>query len=366
MARVKSRLKSRRKSKTEKLTAKVDVPKRRSLHKTERLERARKKPFRSPRTSGVAQLRQDLGLDGEASILEDAVYVSIDTEFRSRSVVELGVSTLDTRDIAGIKPDHRAANWISKVKHYHFVPTHYHSRDASRLGRAIFCTSQPASSASIRTIVLSLLQIARDRDGRCRKVHVVGQSISSDLNILANSPTVRINFSNGDNADFSFDRVFDTASFATEAKRNGVHLPNSQLGPLAQRLGVDSRFRTGNTVLGTHNASNDAAYAMMVMLLFAVRWNELPSLYPIKNAKWESRITVDKLGRSKLHQTDRRKVRAQENYEKASLGGKISWWCTRILWGPGIVTRFWGKESRTVGRARGTGSRTDSKSRILS
>lgn len=336
-----ARAESRRESKKERGTAKVDVPVRRSRHKTKRLERARRKTFRAPKTSSMAELRQGLGLSGEASTLEDAVYVSIDTEFQGNSVKELGVSTLDTRDIAGIKPDHCAANWISKVKHHHFVPIYSPTRNASRLRGAIFCTSQPASSASIRTIVLSLLRVARDQDGRCRKVHVVGQSISSDLSILAKSHTVKIDFSAGDTADFSFDRTFDTSLFATEAKRNGVHLPNGQLGPLAQTLGVDSRFRTGHTVIGTHNASNDAAYAMMVMLLFAVRWNELPSLYPVKGAKGEPRITADRMGRVKMHPTDGRIVRAQENYEQASLAGKISWWGTRILWGSGIVTRLW-------------------------
>ena len=61
-------------------------------------------------------------------------------------------------------------------------------------------------------------------------------------------------------------------------KSHGIKIATAQLGPLVTFLGVDPRFIDPNdpgNVMGTHNASNDAAYTMMALLFYAVRWKQI-------------------------------------------------------------------------------------------
>lgn len=228
----------------------------------------------------IDQLRQDLGLLTQGSQPDDAVFVAIDTE-GSRDAAEIGISTLDTRDIMGITPDRRAANWISKVKHQHIVIDRKRVSPwtKDRLGTALFCTSSLKSADDARTLVISLLKLARQPNwsDSPRKVHLVGQSIAGDVRVLKRGPNLRIDLSDGSNSDFNFDRVYDTNMLSLVARSRGALFRGMSLGVLAQRLGVDAQYWSGSTVRGVHNASNDAAYTMMVMLLFAVRWDELPT-----------------------------------------------------------------------------------------
>lgn len=226
--------------------------------------------------SDIDSLRQDLGLRGQTSKLEDAVYVAIDTE--GREITEIGISTLDTRDIQGIRPGRRAMNWISKIKHKHIVVRGPITRPIvdSRRSTSLFCTSDVASVVLARTLVLSTLRSARDTspDHAKRRVHLVGQSIGTDVGAL-NRGALRLNLSHDPVADFTFDKVYDTLALGGMARKLGACLPSIRLGRLARSLEVDPKYWLANDVVGTHNASNDAAYTMMVMLLFAVRWDTL-------------------------------------------------------------------------------------------
>lgn len=227
--------------------------------------------------SDVNSLRHDLGLLDENREPEDAVYVAIDTE-GSKTVSEIGISTLDTRDIKGTAPDHRAANWIAKVKHQHFVFRKNQSASPIACTTALFCDSQLDIAPNIRAVVVSTLRFARQPSAEHapRKVHLVGQSIAGDINVLRRSQNMRIDLSKGPSADFSFDKIYDTSQMSIAAKQDGAIFPCGRLGHLARRLEVDPAYWHGDTVRGIHNASNDAAYTMMVMLLFAVRWPRLP------------------------------------------------------------------------------------------
>ena len=226
----------------------------------------------------IDQLRLQMGLSNRGSRIEDGVYVAIDTEFTRNAVTEIGISSLDTRDIMDIVPDHRAANWISKVKHQHIVIKRHGMRREAPNHRCLFCKTQLRTPDDTRALVLQQLQQARQMSPSHdrRPVHLVGQSIAGDVGMLERCKMLRLDLSNGPNAEFSFDSVLDTAEIAQAACNNGVLLLSNRLGPLAQTLGVDSAYWLGRGVRGTHNAGNDAAYTMMVMLLFAVRWNDLP------------------------------------------------------------------------------------------
>jgi len=54
-------------------------------------------------------------------------------------------------------------------------------------------------------------------------------------------------------------------------------VPDFKLGKLVNWLGVPSQFRSGSTVVGCHNAGNDAAYTMMALLIMAVNWEHIRS-----------------------------------------------------------------------------------------
>lgn len=97
----------------------------------------------------------------------------------------------------------------------------------------------------------------------------------------------------------SIDSVFDTVRIADEHIPRSI-IPIRKLGHLVRRMGLDPRYISGGledtrnlfanridrqTFLakveaaagakGLHNASNDAAYTMMAMLLFVLRWDEV-------------------------------------------------------------------------------------------
>ena len=81
-----------------------------------------------------------------------------------------------------------------------------------------------------------------------------------------------------------FDHTFDTYALADQAKFAGAHMPGKKLGQLAHWLGVEEKYKRpasyrepAGSVIGTHNAGNDATYTMMVLVLFAVRWPEITS-----------------------------------------------------------------------------------------
>ncbi|KAK3617408.1 hypothetical protein LTR56_025317, partial [Elasticomyces elasticus] len=93
-----------------------------------------------------------------------------------------------------------------------------------------------------------------------------------------------------------FGGIMDTLALTQHARKLGAELPSAQLGHVARALGVDPQYWDGSTVKGTHNASNDAAYTMMVLLLHAVRGDDLvkagrleevPVREPRRGAGWK-------------------------------------------------------------------------------
>lgn len=243
----------------------------------------------------IDSLRRDLGLLGDDFEVGDAVYIAIDTE-GSHFVREIGVSTLDTRDIRDITPGYRAANWIAKVKHQHFGLLESRFSPLGDYGRAFFCNTQHVAAANVRALLLATLQFARQpsADHAPRKVHLVGQSIAGDLSVLRRAANMQVDLSGGPGSDFGFDRVYDTYDMSLAAEQMGASFLSHRLGHLARRLEVDSTYWHGETVRGIHNASNDAAYTMMVLLLFAVRWPHLSEELkdPLPMSWWRQKPAV--------------------------------------------------------------------------
>lgn len=58
----------------------------------------------------------------------DVVFVCIDVEANERNskqITEVGISTLDTRDLRSLAPGERGENWIDKIRARHFRINEY-------------------------------------------------------------------------------------------------------------------------------------------------------------------------------------------------------------------------------------------------
>jgi len=287
-------------------------------------------PVVLPRTTDILGLRKTLGLDDPNAKPQDAVFVSIDTEFRGEEVLEIGISSLDTRDIMDTAPGRYAKNWISKFKHQHLVIARTANVSPSdttfRLGGSLFCKSQWVGSSDARTLVLAQLRLARQgaSSSAARTVHLVGQSIGGDIGLLQRSTSLRLDLTHGADSLFAFDGVFDTSEIAHAATEHGINFHSRQLGHLARTLHVDPRYWTDSGVRGTHNASNDAAYTLMVLLLLAVRWEELPQIVKMPSRLASQPREVAKAARiakrsSKVKKPDGVRVPISEQYPTKKL-----------------------------------------------
>lgn len=243
----------------------------------------------------INQLRQLLGLPPPFSSSntsnapaspQDALLVSLDTEWERHGlvdhVVEIGLTTLDTRDIAHTPPGPAAHAWLAKAKTYHYV-LDTTRRPADRMRACYFSDDMFGAAASIKHDLLSILQRAahppfdpaKPIPTGARRVVLVGHSLAKDLHHLHRTPALHLNLLSPATLPTKPSRVFDTLLLADAAMQRGAALGSAKLGRLANRLGVHPQYRAGDAVIGSHNAGNDAAYAMMVAVLFAVRWEEI-------------------------------------------------------------------------------------------
>ncbi|KAK3116527.1 hypothetical protein LTR53_003015 [Teratosphaeriaceae sp. CCFEE 6253] len=276
--------------------------------RTEPFQLSRLLNFKRPGYSSLGDLRTLLGLaatrnDGSP---QDAVLVSIDTESERRglidNVVEVGITTLLIADIYGTDPGDYARNWTAKMEHKHMVldvtRKPKHRMRSSLFGKSIFVSTEQARAAISETLQHHLrppeeCDSATSHHAEAgpapasRRLILVGQSIVSDIVVLKGRPLHLDLHSPIDDGEAEpacpttplciprFSAVFDTLALTQQARKLGVRLPGARLGLVARVLGVDPKYWDGTSVVGTHNASNDAAYTMMVLLLHAIKAESL-------------------------------------------------------------------------------------------
>ena len=225
---------------------------------------------------------------------QETVFIALDTENERHGlmnhVVEVGISILKTRDLREREPGKFARDWISKVKTHHYVVDITRS-PSKRMYSGLFSSSEflngSALKDELRQLFSDVVALSPDSDskqdgGTPPRLVLVGQSVAGDLAALLNDSNLRIDLGHdGGVSDMGvrFDHTFDTYALADQAKFAGAHMPGKKLGQLAYWLGVDEKYKRpasyrepAGSVVGTHNAGNDATYTMMVLLLFAVRW----------------------------------------------------------------------------------------------
>ncbi|KAM0334295.1 hypothetical protein ACHAQA_001318 [Verticillium albo-atrum] len=241
----------------------------------------RREEAKTRRSDGIKSVQRMLGLRpvaglGARSVSvdepiphncdQDVVFAAVDIEVAEEShgtVLEVGISILDTRDLVDTAPGVNGQNWHPLIKHYHLLV--YETRfqrnykychgcpDAFNFG-----TSETPYLADLGVRVRTLLADpvatpASDPEQRHRTLILVGHDIASDLSYL-------------DHIDVNPGQL---PGFLGCADTKDMHQA-WRACPDGRNLGAicdDLEILTSNL----HNAGNDAAYTLQAMLGLAVR-----------------------------------------------------------------------------------------------
>lgn len=209
----------------------------------------------------------------------DALLVCIDTESERHGlkdhVVEIGITFLDTRDIANTRPGAFARDWIDRMKTYHYVVDKTR-KPVLRMRGCFFAEDYFGNAAEVRKLLLSKIrehfQVTSSAN---RKLILVGHSLANDLRLFRGCPDMQLVFTTRMTSEIPVAMAFDTTQLALEARKYGAEIPSMRLGTLVNWLGVHPQYRRGWSVIGWHNAGNDAAYTMMALLMLAVNWGHV-------------------------------------------------------------------------------------------
>lgn len=121
---------------------------------------------------------------------------------------------------------------------------------------------------------------------------IVGQSVDGDIVKLRTDPAFEMDILKGGSAYFH--SIVDTLELSQAARDEGAQFFSMRLGVLARFWGIDPKFHSSQLdvfgkssgVYGVHNASNDAAYALMTAMLTAMRWNDVIQDQSAAKARW--------------------------------------------------------------------------------
>ncbi|KAK3673151.1 hypothetical protein LTR78_006991 [Recurvomyces mirabilis] len=256
----------------------------------------------------IFELRDLLGLPGSTRAGQgpapNSVLIAIDTEFERlglvNHVVEIGITVLRLKDLVGVEPGTNARAWLAKSEHRHMV-IDVTQQPKTRMSTSLFGKSHFIEPAGARRMVRAILQACADgkplpetydlidiepigrRDPSIVQpapqadLWLVGQSIRGDLGALAGPPVALDITKPAALGGVAVGSVIDLLHFGQHAVSLGAPLRSLKLGRVVRSLGADAVYHDPKkrTIVGWHNASNDAAYSMMALLLYAVRWDKI-------------------------------------------------------------------------------------------
>ncbi|KAL2813147.1 hypothetical protein BJX63DRAFT_443194 [Aspergillus granulosus] len=200
--------------------------------------------------------------------LGEPVFISLDVEVNERChslVTEVGISTLDTRDLIGVAPGPLAANWQSRIRSRHLrVQEHAHHVNNLYVrgcpDKFEFGTSEWVAADNVSAMVQNSFAHPTFFDGpdnKLRPLVLVGHNLTSDIQYLklANVP---ITDESGRDSIFA-DRIDTVTSFMVIRGKAEAQ----SLGAVVGELGM--------TGWNLHNAGNDAHYTMQVLVAMLVK-----------------------------------------------------------------------------------------------
>lgn len=197
------------------------------------------------------------------------VFIAVDVEAYERNqnqITEIGISTLDVNDLAGVPPGNDGKDWLSKIRSRHFrITENSHIRNHEfvngcperfEFGTSEFITLQDAPAviaSSFRPPYSGPPNGTKEDLAAKRNIILVGHDTSMDINYLQKLGYNPLNLSN-------MLEVLDTAALYRAWKHD---VQPRALG----RILYDFDMPAWNL----HNAGNDAFYTIQALLAIAVR-----------------------------------------------------------------------------------------------
>lgn len=134
-----------------------------------------------------------------------------------------------------------------------------------------FGSSLLLSASQAKDEVLTILRSLQPSRHGTPRIALVGHSLSGDLNALRRTPDLELDLLNPNETEVNVITSFDTYSLARAAQHSGAVIPSFSLSGVAKAAYINPRYIEWGHLAGWHNASNDAAYTMMALLLFLAR-----------------------------------------------------------------------------------------------
>ncbi|KAM3424814.1 hypothetical protein BST61_g6795 [Cercospora zeina] len=269
------------------------VPRQSSVKEMAADQRRQRRMLRTTgRLGSVVQLQRMLGVGASAfpslTAGEDrnVTFVALDLEWARRGledrITEIGVSWLRAEDIRDTDPGPWMRNWVAKMQHAHIITSASSKR--LRCSRALFSESRSMHVSLAKTSLIEMLKsFLPSATGRPNsRIVLVGQSIGSDIAILKRDTNIRFDLMSSIG---NTHQIFDTYHLAALARKQGVKYESMKLSSIAMRWGIENKYWTtwhlgsleseGEKLRGVHSAGNDAAYSLLTVLLFGLRWDDM-------------------------------------------------------------------------------------------
>lgn len=186
----------------------------------------------------------------------DVIFVCLDceaAEFDSQKVTEVGVATLDTRDLRDVPPGHNGATWSAKIESFHAViAEHAHFKNR-------FCPSCPDKFMFGETSTIKLRQAA----AWTRSFFLYSKNnaiLSRDIVLVGHALQNEKRFCQTFGLELEkIEPLVDQFDTSTMLRHDGKALLG--LSRLLKGLGIATNH--------LHNAGNDATYTLQALVALA-------------------------------------------------------------------------------------------------
>ena len=185
-------------------------------------------------------------------------FVSLDVEafeFNQRLVTEIGISTLETPDLRGVQPGAGGREWATKMYSRHFrIHEHRHRLNKRHVQGCPedfqFGQSEWISERDVPSILVECFQTRPSVLKTNAKIVLVGHDLAGDRKYLLGL---------GFDVNQMISDCIDTSDIYKASRRDGKQ---RSLGSILLHHDIPARY--------LHNAGNDAAYTLRVMLAIAL------------------------------------------------------------------------------------------------